>query len=107
MDIYAEASSAAMALVRAAALGHRRGAGGRDPGQITREYAEKACRAQGLDDATEPLALLIGALAQLGGAAVLVAMAVPGGELPSDDAIRSRLADIELALMTQGGLRRG
>jgi hypothetical protein len=105
MDIYAEASATAMALTRAAALGHRRGTDDRDPGQIVRDYAEKVCVAQGLDDATEPLALLTGALAQLVGAAVLAGMASGDGQLPSDDDIRSRLADLELDFMAGGGFR--
>jgi hypothetical protein len=107
MDIYAEASAAAMALVRAAALGHRRGTGDRDPGQLVRDYAEKVCLAQGLDDAREPLALLIGALAQVSGAAVLAGMAGPAGTLPPDAEIRSRLDDLELAFMAGGGFRYG
>lgn len=105
MDIYAEASAAAVALTRAAALGHRRGTDDRDPGQIVRDYAEKVCVAQGLDDATEPLALLAGALGALAGAAVLAGMAGPGGALPDDDAIRARLADLELDFMAGGGFR--
>jgi hypothetical protein len=92
MDIYAEASATAMALTRAAALGHRRGTDDRDPGQIVRDYAE-------------PLALLTGALAQLVGAAVLAGMASGDGQLPSDDDIRSRLADLELDFMAGGGFR--
>jgi hypothetical protein len=104
MDIYAEASATAMALVRAAALGYRRGTDDRDPGQITREYVEKVCTAQGLDGTAEPLGLLVGALAQLGGAAVLITMMAPAGELPPDDEIRARLDDVELDLMAAGGL---
>lgn len=107
MDIYAEASAAAMAVVRAAALGHRRGTDDRDPGQIVRDYAEKVCREQGLDDTTEPLALLIGALGALGGAAVLAGMAAPAGTLPGDAEIRTRLDDLELDFMAGGGFRYG
>lgn len=106
MDIYAEASATAMALVRAAALGHRRGTGDRDPGQLVRDYAEKVCLAQGLDDAIEPLALLIGALGQISGAAVLAAMPAPAGALPPDDEIRARLDDLELDFMAGGGFKR-
>ncbi len=105
MDIYAEASAAAMALVRAAALGHRRGTDDRDPGQLVRDYAEKVCLAQGLADPTEPLALLTGALAQISAAAALAGLPGPAGTLPSDDEIRSRLDDLELAFMAGGGLK--
>src|SRR5216110_1616696 len=107
MDIYAEASAAAMALVRAAALGHRRDQLDRDPGQITRDYAEKVCWAQGLTDTAEPLALLVGALAQWAGAAVLVTMMSPDGTMPGDAEILARLADVELAFMAGGGFRHG
>ncbi len=71
MDIYAEASATAVALVRAAALGHRRRDDDRDPGQIVCGYVEAACLAQGLTDTAKPMALFVGGLPQLGGCAVL------------------------------------
>jgi hypothetical protein len=107
MDVYGEASATAMALVRSAALGHRRGVPGRDPGQLTRDYLEKARRAQGVTDAAEPLALLTGALVQLAGAAVLAGLAGPGGQLPAEEEIAARLDDAELFFAAAGGFRRG
>jgi hypothetical protein len=108
MDIYAEASATAVALVRAAALGHRRRDDDRDPGQITREYAEKICLAQGLTDTTQPLGLLVGALAQLGGVAVLglhVQATGQGYDQIDPDQLREKLDDLELIFMTGGGLK--
>jgi hypothetical protein len=108
MDIYAEASATALALVRSAALGHRRGTDDRDPGQLVRDYAEKVCLAQGLDDATEPLALLVGALAQLGGVAVLglhVQVTGHGYDEIDPDQLREKLDDLELIFMSGGGLK--
>ena len=108
MDIYAAASATAMALVRAAALGPRRGTGDRDPGQLVRDYTEKVCLAQGRDDPTEPLAQLIGALAQLGGCAVLALHLQASGQGYDEidpDQLREKLDDLELAFMAGGGLK--
>jgi len=108
MDIYQEASATAVALVRAAALGHRRRGDDRDPGQIVRGYVEAVCLAQGLTDTAEPMALLVGALSQLGGCAVLglhVQATGQGYDQIDPDQLREKMDDLELAFMSGGGLR--
>lgn len=108
MDIYAEASATAVALVRAAALGHRRRDDDRDPGQIVRGYVEAVCLVQGLTDTAQPMALLVSALAQLGGVAMLgmhVQATGQGYDQIDPDQLREKLDDLELIFMAGGGLK--